>query len=181
MSDELTVPNLARILMRNAPGMGAFAARTVASGILTTISPEIERLREDRAEMAMEVARLREAAKGQLVIVNAAKDAIARAEKAEDALKTATEWRPIETAPRDGTLIIGAVFFTRWADNHREHDIARRWYQPEFDAFISSCREMVMAPGYMINGKTRELHSPVIEPVTHWLPLPAAPAEEAGQ
>ena len=48
---------------------------------------------------------LREAAKGQLVVVNQAKEAIARAEKAEAALKEATEWRPMETAPKDGTEV----------------------------------------------------------------------------
>ena len=85
-------------------------------------------------------------------------------------------WQPIETAPRDGTPFIGAFWSIRWADSHRRGDIVRCWYQPEFDAFISSCREMTMAPGYTINGKTRELHSPRIEPVTHWMPLPAPPS-----
>lgn len=88
----------------------------------------------------------------------------------------ANGWLPIETAPKDGTPIIGAFFDIRWADSHRKHDIERVWWQPEFEAFISSCREMVLAPGYTFeNGATRELHSPVIEPVTHWIPLPKPP------
>lgn len=91
----------------------------------------------------------------------------------------AEAWQPIETAPRDGTPIIGAFWSIRWADSHRRGEICRCWYQPEFDAFISSCRQMTMAPGYTINGKTSELHSPVIEPVTHWMPLPSPPPKEA--
>jgi len=92
--------------------------------------------------------------------------------------RRASGWQPIETAPRDGTPFIGAFFNIRWADSHRKNDIVRCWWQPEFEAFISSCREIVMAEGYTINGKSREMHSPVIEPVTHWMPLPPTPQGE---
>jgi hypothetical protein len=84
-------------------------------------------------------------------------------------------WQDISTAPKDGTPIIGAFWSIRWADSHRKGDVVRCWYQPEFEAFISSCRQMTMAPGYTINGKESELHSPVVEPITHWMPLPAPP------
>lgn len=87
-------------------------------------------------------------------------------------------WQPIETAPKDGTSIIGAFFAIRWADDHRKYDVVRCWWQPEFAAFISGCREMVMAPGYTFNGKTRHLHSPAVEPITHWMPLPPPPAAD---
>lgn len=87
-----------------------------------------------------------------------------------------SEWQPIETAPKDGTPIIGAFFNIRWADSHRKHDIVRCWFQPEFEAFISSCRLMQMADGYTIDGASEKLHSPVIEPVTHWMPLPPPPS-----
>jgi len=86
-------------------------------------------------------------------------------------------WRTIDTAPRDGTPFIGAFWSIRWADSHRKEDVVRCWYQPEFEAFISSCREMQVHNGYTFaDGSTRQLHSPVIEPVTHWMPLPAPPA-----
>lgn len=85
-------------------------------------------------------------------------------------------WQDVELAPRDGTPIIGAFWSIRWADSHRKGDIVRCWYQPEFEAFISSCREMTLADGYTFeDGATRQLHSPVVEPITHFTPLPAAP------
>ena len=86
-------------------------------------------------------------------------------------------WRGIESAPRDGTPIIGGYFNMPWADSHAEGRIVKCWYQPEFDAFISSCRQMTMAPGYTITGKSSELHSPVIERVTHYMPLPSPPKD----
>ena len=84
-------------------------------------------------------------------------------------------WEPIETAPKDGSPFIGSYF-----DKHSSMygDVVRCWWQNEFQAFISSCREMSLAPGYTFgDGSTVRLHSPSIEEVTHWIPLPPPPAE----
>jgi hypothetical protein len=82
-----------------------------------------------------------------------------------------TNWQPIATAPRDGTPIIGGYFVVPWAESHRKGGIAKCWYQPEFEGFISSCREMSLAAGYSFaDGSSRQLHSPVMETPSHWLP-----------
>jgi hypothetical protein len=82
-----------------------------------------------------------------------------------------SQWQTIDSAPKDGTPIIGGFFGISWADSHRKQDVVRCWYQPEFDAFISSCRQMSMVDGYTIDEQTTKLHSPVVEPVTHWIPF----------
>lgn len=84
------------------------------------------------------------------------------------------QWQPIESAPKD-QMILGGYFNQPWAEGHREGRIVKVWWQPEFDAFISGCREMVCADGYTFNGEKRSLHSPDVERVTHWMPLPPPP------
>lgn len=76
-------------------------------------------------------------------------------------------------------MFLGGYFNQPRGMGRTEGEICRCWWQPEFDAFISSCRQMVMAPGYTIDGETSQLHSPVIETPTHWMPLPPAPGESA--
>lgn len=80
-----------------------------------------------------------------------------------------SEWQSIETAPKDGTRFWGKV---------DDDAIAMLWH-PAFDAFVSSWHRMTMAPGYTINGKRFEDHSPTKHDPTHWMPLPEPPAPEA--
>jgi len=83
-----------------------------------------------------------------------------------------TDWQDIETAPDNGDPIIGGYF-----GRDRYGDVVRCWWQPEFENFISSCRQITMAAGYTIYGQQSHLHSPVIEDPTHWIPW-APPKEE---
>ena len=75
--------------------------------------------------------------------------------------------QPMDTAPRD------RPFLGKVGD-----DWLRMLWHPEFEAFVSSWREMVMAPGYLIDGKPRKLHSPEIHEPEAWTELPAPPAAE---
>lgn len=75
-------------------------------------------------------------------------------------------WQPIETAPRDGTVILlrgkdgGAAegSWTIWAGAHKERDKDPNWYEaPEPDMLISALAGFGhKAP-------------------THWAPLPEPP------
>jgi hypothetical protein len=77
------------------------------------------------------------------------------------------KWRPIETAPRDGTRFWGNV---------GDDAIAMCWH-PAFDAFVSSWRRMELAPGYTYadTGLSYQDHSPEKHNPTHWMPRPAPP------
>ncbi len=83
-------------------------------------------------------------------------------------------WQQIDTAYRDGTEFIGLYWDEAF---ERKGDIVKCWFQPEFDAFISSCQMTMLAEGYRYSdGSRTRLHSPVIEKISHWMPLPLWPS-----
>lgn len=70
-------------------------------------------------------------------------------------------------------MIIGAFFGTAHDDNDY---VTLCWWQDEFGAFISGCRQIRLAAGYKFEGGlTTRLHSPEIKKITHWIPLPEPP------
>lgn len=68
---------------------------------------------------------------------------------------------PMTTAPMDGTRFRGLC---------GEDLIAMCWH-PDFEAFVSSWRQITMAKGYLIDGMQTHDHSPVIHEPTGWQPL----------
>ena len=74
-----------------------------------------------------------------------------------------SEWKPIETAPKDGTFLIGG-----WTSNGQNHpmewevDIAWR----EGDSF-----------GVDVSLESGETMRPTIDQITHWMPFPAPPVQ----
>lgn len=79
-------------------------------------------------------------------------------------------WRPMNTAPRDGSKFWGNV----------DGDAITMFWMEEFDGFVSSYRQMVMAPGYTIDGKPFKNHSPVYHSPTGWMRLPTSAASDPG-
>ena len=73
-----------------------------------------------------------------------------RAEKAEAERDAATQWQPIETAPRDGTWLLGA-FGASGLCIFRRHDVGGR-----YEAWVTHEGAACKAPQY-------------------WMPLPANP------
>ncbi len=72
-------------------------------------------------------------------------------------------WRPIETAPKDGTPILGG---------HSEAVLTVWW---EADGSQNNSGE----PGW-VDGSFNRIEENYTYPITHWMPLPAAPAKQEG-
>lgn len=86
--------------------------------------------------------------------------------------------QPVSTAPTDGTPFLGFYYNQPRGMGRHNGQVCRCWWEPAFNAFISSCREMQTHNGYQFaDGSTRQLHSPEIETPTHWCPLPDVPAD----
>jgi len=72
-----------------------------------------------------------------------------------------SEWRPIETVPRDGTRILvceadGQMYVTSWPAGSSE-----RWF--------------------VDHGDPEEWWGDIDNPLTHWMPLPERPATPQGE
>lgn len=79
----------------------------------------------------------------------------------------AMQWRPIETAPKDGTRIL--LYYPASNDLGYDRTVAGRW---DIDRFSSRPKP------YWTNDLERMLGVRVLRafPPSHWMPLPAAPA-----
>lgn len=78
-------------------------------------------------------------------------DVIRRKDRELEEAREREEWRPIDTAPRDGTqVLLTGVGLDRWISTGRW--VNGHWYDDD-------------GPGWLAN-------------VTHWMPLPAPPREE---
>ena len=93
-----------------------------------------------------------------------------------------TEWRPIETAPKDGTWIIAyrpskgvgyldRVVLVRWD----EEVSAWVWPDEAFDVYEDDFQDRVNAESFGDRIDPFEDNS-----FTHWMPLPAAPVSHGG-
>lgn len=78
-----------------------------------------------------------------------------------------TEWQPIETAPKDGTLLLlweqyeSEPFIGSWYAFRSEWEASRTYYDTDGNACVV---DRVYSPD-----------------VTHWMPLPAAPGATTGE
>ena len=83
------------------------------------------------------------------------------------------EWQPIETAPKDGTLIIlwnstkglNRAYFGSWrvdsSEEHLEDSSLANWFDDSYDDFSLGYSSLPLNP-------------------THWMPLPPPPSKPIG-
>lgn len=94
------------------------------------------------------------------------KDAV-KALEALSRIEEATQWQSIESAPRDGTLVLLQTPYRKVADigsfrtDYNHPDEEPQWFLDDGDDYST---------GYYSTG----YYSTPVTP-THWLPLPAAP------
>lgn len=77
-----------------------------------------------------------------------------------------SNWRPIETAPKDGTLILGA-WFERFHTT-QAGDLAPKW-------FMVCCRFVEWIPGSWL--WEEDFSDGLSVAPTHWQPLPNPPQD----
>ena len=73
-----------------------------------------------------------------------------------------SEWQPIETAPKDGTVILAC--FDKWY-----HPMAVCWAAYHPNAKGKAC------------WRTSAIGGDKVEQLTHWMPLPSPPTPEGTQ
>ena len=100
------------------------------------------------------------------------------------ALAKEREWRPIETAPRDGTQILACA---QLSEHLTAAIISSQGHLPDLSIVKWDDREkdfIAMADGYMSIKSQGDNWTTYHEPyVTHWMPLPIPPAtlKDTGQ
>ena len=105
------------------------------------------------------------AGKTPSVVTGIALRAIARALEQPASAAGVEGWRPIETAPRDGTLVILASEQGCWMAKYQP--VYQSGYRPE------NPWSSMMLNHEHIGGYEKRYAKP-----THWMPLPAAPKPE---
>lgn len=84
-----------------------------------------------------------------------------------EALKNATQWRDIATAPKDGTHILACdarvPYGPHWGFNHRPPTVVHWWANPGEEGFYTSVNETEPLAPF---------------PATHWKPLGPEPSNQ---